>query len=194
MLLTCVDRGRSEALPGMRPPACRLAGHCHTSYSTSRTPASCSSAARRWRRAIAAYLRPPRPGSSRSGSAGSSAPATGSVGWATGRCRTTAVSTTRSRFAECGWIRPRWRPTSPATPAVSAVAVTGVRVADHTVLAAYVVPRQRVGTTELDASIVDYLRTRVPAHLIPSRVRVVPDLVYTASGKVDRHRIKETLP
>jgi nonribosomal peptide synthetase protein VioO len=79
-------------------------------------------------------------------------------------------------------------------PAVGAVAVTGVRVADRTVLTAYVVPRQRARTTELDASIVDYLRTRVPAHLIPSRVRVVPDLVYTASGKVDRHRIKETLP
>ncbi len=79
-------------------------------------------------------------------------------------------------------------------PAVSAVAVTGVRDADRTVLAAYVVPRQRVGTTELDASIVDYLRTRVPAHLIPSRVRVVADLLYTASGKVDRHQFKETLP
>lgn len=79
-------------------------------------------------------------------------------------------------------------------PAVSAVAVTGVRVADHTVLAAYVVPHQRAGTTRLDASIVDYLRSRVPAHLIPSRVRVVPNLVYTASGKVDRRRIKEALP
>jgi non-ribosomal peptide synthetase component F len=78
-------------------------------------------------------------------------------------------------------------------PAVSAVVVTGIRVADHTALAAYIVPRQLVGTAGLDARIVDYLRDRVPAHLIPSRIRVVADLVYTASGKVDRHRLEETV-
>jgi nonribosomal peptide synthetase protein VioO len=50
-----------------------------------------------------------------------------------------------------------------------------------------------VGTAGLDARIVEYLRDRVPAHLIPSRIRVVSDLVYTASGKVDRHRLEETL-
>jgi nonribosomal peptide synthetase protein VioO len=79
-------------------------------------------------------------------------------------------------------------------PAVSAVAVTGVRVADHTVLAAYVVARPPAGGAGLAASIIDYLRGRVPAHLVPSRVRVVADLVYTATGKVDRHRIREALP
>jgi nonribosomal peptide synthetase protein VioO len=78
-------------------------------------------------------------------------------------------------------------------PAVSAVVVTGVRVADHTALAAYIVPRPLVGTAGLDARIIDYLRDRVPAHLIPSRIYVVADLVYTASGKVDRHRIKESV-
>jgi nonribosomal peptide synthetase protein VioO len=78
-------------------------------------------------------------------------------------------------------------------PAVSAVVVTGIRVADHTALAAYIVPRQLVGTAGLDARIVEYLRDRVPAHLIPSRIRVVSDLVYTASGKIDRHRLEETL-
>jgi nonribosomal peptide synthetase protein VioO len=50
-----------------------------------------------------------------------------------------------------------------------------------------------VGTAGLDARIIDYLRDRVPAHLIPSRIYVVADLVYTASGKVDRHRIKESV-
>jgi non-ribosomal peptide synthetase component F len=78
-------------------------------------------------------------------------------------------------------------------PAVSAVLVTGVRVADHTALAAYVVPRPRTGTAGLDSRIVEYLRDRVPAHLIPSRIHVVADLVYTASGKVDRRRTKEAL-
>lgn len=78
-------------------------------------------------------------------------------------------------------------------PAVLAVAVTGVRAADHTALAAYVVARPSVRTTGLEARIINYLRARLPAHLIPSRVRVVADLAYTASGKVDRHRIKEVL-
>jgi acyl-coenzyme A synthetase/AMP-(fatty) acid ligase len=78
-----------------------------------------------------------------------------------------------------------------AHPEVGAVAVTGVRVADHTVLAAYVVPR--AGAPGLGKDILDYLRGRVPAHLIPSRIAIVPELVYTASGKVDRRRTKETL-
>jgi nonribosomal peptide synthetase protein VioO len=74
-------------------------------------------------------------------------------------------------------------------PAVGAVAVTGVGVADHTVLAAFVVSR---GPAEgLPASIVEHLRGRVPAHLIPTRIRVVSDLFYTATGKVDRTRTKE---
>jgi nonribosomal peptide synthetase protein VioO len=81
-----------------------------------------------------------------------------------------------------------------AHPAVSAVAVTGVQVADHTVLAAYVVPRPQTRTAGLDASIVDYLRSRVPAHLIPSRIRLVDHLARTASGKLDRHRMREALP
>lgn len=79
-------------------------------------------------------------------------------------------------------------------PAVSAVAVTGVRVADHTVLAAYVVARPSAGPDGLASSVVDYLRGRVPAHLVPSRIRVVADLAYTPTGKVDRHRLTEALP
>ena len=67
-----------------------------------------------------------------------------------------------------------------------AVAVSGVRVADHTSLIAYVVAQPPTVANGLPASIVDHLRTRVPAHLIPSRIAVVADLVYTASGKVDR--------
>lgn len=79
-------------------------------------------------------------------------------------------------------------------PAVGAVMVTGVRVADRTVLAAYVVPRSPAEGAGLDASILDHLRGRVPNHLIPGRIRLVSDLVYTASGKVDRHRTREMMP
>jgi nonribosomal peptide synthetase protein VioO len=89
-----------------------------------------------------------------------------------------------------------------AHPSVGAVAVTAVRVADHAALAAYVVARptgQGAGLAApgdgagLAASIVAYLRDRVPAHLIPSRITVVADLVYTPSGKVDRNRLEEAL-
>ena len=76
-------------------------------------------------------------------------------------------------------------------PGVRAVLVTGVTVADHTALAAYVVPRCAGGG--LADGIVEHLRDRVPAHLIPSRIHVVADLVYTATGKVDRHQSKERL-
>ncbi len=80
-----------------------------------------------------------------------------------------------------------------AHPAVSEVAVTGFTVADHTALAAYVVPRNGAPAT-LDMEIIEYLRSRVPAHLIPSRIRIVTELVYTASGKVDRRGLKEAHP
>jgi nonribosomal peptide synthetase protein VioO len=78
-------------------------------------------------------------------------------------------------------------------PDVGAVGVTGVRMADHTVLAAYVVPRPSADPSSLAAAIREHLRARVPAHLIPSYIRVVADLVYTASGKVDRRRLEEAL-
>ncbi|GAB1510122.1 amino acid adenylation domain-containing protein [Actinophytocola sp. KF-1] len=67
-------------------------------------------------------------------------------------------------------------------PAVTEAAVAGVRTADHTTLAAYVVVREPVEA----AAVLAELRTRVPAHLVPSRLTVVPALVRTASGKVDR--------
>ncbi|WP_214408853.1 amino acid adenylation domain-containing protein [Sphaerisporangium fuscum] len=76
-------------------------------------------------------------------------------------------------------------------PLVGAVAVTGVKVADHTVLAAYVVPRAPDGADGLGAAITAYLRDRVPAHLVPSRISIVAALAHTPSGKVDRRRIKE---
>jgi nonribosomal peptide synthetase protein VioO len=76
-------------------------------------------------------------------------------------------------------------------PEVAAVAVTGTVMAGRTVLAAYVVARPGTDRDRLAGRIVDYLRERVPTHLIPSRISLVADLVYTATGKVDRNRIKE---
>jgi nonribosomal peptide synthetase protein VioO len=71
-----------------------------------------------------------------------------------------------------------------AHPAVRAVAVVPVATADHTTLTAYVVPA--AATAGLDRDVVAFLRDRAPAHLVPNRVVLVPDLAHTASGKVDR--------
>ncbi|MFG1951997.1 TIGR03086 family metal-binding protein [Micromonospora sp. NPDC048830] len=78
-------------------------------------------------------------------------------------------------------------------PGVAAVMVTGLAVADHTVLAAWVVPRSPTDTAGLAAGIAEHLRGRVPAHLVPSRIRVVPGLVHTPSGKIDRRRTRESM-
>jgi len=88
-------------------------------------------------------------------------------------------------------------------PGVKAVAVAGVTVAERTMLAAYVVPRTADSAGSLDTDLYAYLRARVPSHLVPGRISVVPTLVYTPSGKVDRigshqrhaadHRAKEAI-
>jgi nonribosomal peptide synthetase protein VioO len=69
---------------------------------------------------------------------------------------------------------------------VAVVAVVGVTVADHTTLVAYVVPRPGAEVETLAAELVADLRRRVPAHLVPSQLTVVPELARTPSGKVDR--------
>ncbi|MFF2658903.1 amino acid adenylation domain-containing protein [Kitasatospora sp. NPDC058032] len=71
-------------------------------------------------------------------------------------------------------------------PGVQAVAVTGATVAGRSALVAYVVPRAGTAAGTLDAEVRAHLRDRVPGHLVPSRITVVPELVLTASGKVDR--------
>ncbi|MFE6867155.1 amino acid adenylation domain-containing protein [Kitasatospora sp. NPDC057692] len=71
-------------------------------------------------------------------------------------------------------------------PGVQAVAVTGATVAGRSALVAYVVPRAGAAAATLDAEVRAYLRDRVPGHLVPGRITVVPELVLTASGKVDR--------
>lgn len=73
-----------------------------------------------------------------------------------------------------------------AHPSVNGVAVVGVPLAGHTVLAAYLVPQPGVEAAGLDADVRRFLRERAPAHLIPARISIVSALAYTASGKVDR--------
>ncbi|MFL6112580.1 MAG: amino acid adenylation domain-containing protein, partial [Catenulispora sp.] len=65
-------------------------------------------------------------------------------------------------------------------PAVDAAAVVGTALAGRTALVAYVVARDQ------NDDLLGWLRARVPAHLVPSRLIYVPELEHTASGKADR--------
>ncbi|GHH77298.1 hypothetical protein GCM10018781_50520 [Kitasatospora indigofera] len=71
-------------------------------------------------------------------------------------------------------------------PWIQAAAVVAATLAGRSALVAYVVPRPHARTEALDTEVLAYLRGRVPGHLVPSRITVVPELVLTASGKVDR--------
>ncbi|MFH9349745.1 AMP-binding protein [Kitasatospora sp. NPDC017646] len=71
-------------------------------------------------------------------------------------------------------------------PAVSAAAVTGTTAAGRTILVAYVVARRHAPAGQLDRELLSYLRARLPGHLVPGRITLVPRLVHTPSGKVDR--------
>jgi non-ribosomal peptide synthetase component F len=77
-------------------------------------------------------------------------------------------------------------------PQVAAAAVVGAPVGDHTALVAYVTARGPADPAELAAAVLAHLRAHSPRHLVPARVTVVPELVHTASGKVDRRRTHET--
>ena len=69
-----------------------------------------------------------------------------------------------------------------AHPAVGGAVVVGERLLGHTSLTAYVAP---IGPTT-PAELKRYLRERLPSQFVPSRVKFVAALAYTASGKVDR--------
>ncbi|GAA1162428.1 hypothetical protein GCM10009664_33100 [Kitasatospora gansuensis] len=71
-------------------------------------------------------------------------------------------------------------------PGVQAAAVVGTTLAGRSALVAYIVPRTPATAGTLDTDVRSYLHGRVPGHLVPSRITVVPQLVLTASGKVDR--------
>ncbi|MGW4876064.1 amino acid adenylation domain-containing protein [Streptomyces sp. NPDC004262] len=74
-----------------------------------------------------------------------------------------------------------------AYPAIGAAAVVGTQSAGRTTMAAYLVADAYDDATgTLTQDVLAYLRETVPNHLIPHRLTVVPELLYTASGKVDR--------
>jgi acyl-coenzyme A synthetase/AMP-(fatty) acid ligase len=67
-------------------------------------------------------------------------------------------------------------------PAVAGAVVVGEWLLGRTALTAYVVPAGATTPAELKR----YLRERLPSQFVPSRVKFVAALAYTASGKVDR--------
>jgi nonribosomal peptide synthetase protein VioO len=73
-----------------------------------------------------------------------------------------------------------------AHPDVGAVAVGAVTIAGNPALAAFVVPRPHADRSVLEDGLRSYLETRVPKHLVPSRMSIVDQLPHTATGKIDR--------
>lgn len=74
-----------------------------------------------------------------------------------------------------------------AHPEVGVAVVVGTRVEDRTTVTAYVVPRREgADDAALARQVLRDLRASVPGHLVPHRVTVVPGLVHTAGGKIDR--------
>ncbi|WP_162468211.1 amino acid adenylation domain-containing protein [Streptomyces adustus] len=73
-----------------------------------------------------------------------------------------------------------------AYPSVGAAAVVGTQTAGRTTMAAYLVAGYDHASDTLARDVLAYLHETVPNHLVPHRVTVVPELVYTASGKIDR--------
>lgn len=67
-------------------------------------------------------------------------------------------------------------------PAIAGAVVMGERRLGQMSLTAYVVPALATSPAELKR----YLRERLPSQFVPSRVKFVAALCYTASGKVDR--------
>jgi nonribosomal peptide synthetase protein VioO len=77
-----------------------------------------------------------------------------------------------------------------AHPSVGSVAVAALTVGDHAALAAFVVPRPHAEPATLSAELRSFLQTRVPRHLVPSRISIVDELPQTATGKIDREFIR----
>ncbi|MEV2240999.1 amino acid adenylation domain-containing protein [Micromonospora sp. NPDC049891] len=79
-------------------------------------------------------------------------------------------------------------------PAVSTCVV--LAAGDDTLeraLVAFVVPQRPPGTVD-PAEVVAWVADRLPAYMVPARVRVVEALPLTANGKVDRKRLLESAP
>jgi acetyl-CoA synthetase len=76
-------------------------------------------------------------------------------------------------------------------PAVVMAAAVGVPDPERTeIVVAYVVLRDGAGGDELDAELVERVRQRVGAHLVPRRIVRVAELPMTATGKVMRRELR----
>ncbi len=60
-------------------------------------------------------------------------------------------------------------------------------------LVAFVVPHRPPGTAD-SAELIAWVADRLPAHMVPARLRVVETLPLTGNGKVDRKRLLESAP
>ncbi len=79
-----------------------------------------------------------------------------------------------------------------ACPGVGAAAVVGVADGDGlTRLALFVTAPDEADTEALEARITEHLLGRLAVHKCPRRVRVLEDLPCTATGKVQRFRLRE---
>ncbi|MFG2292838.1 amino acid adenylation domain-containing protein [Streptomyces sp. NPDC048603] len=60
-------------------------------------------------------------------------------------------------------------------------------------LIAFVIPRERTASAD-GAELVAWVAERLPAHMVPARVRIVDTLPLTPNGKVDRARLLASVP
>jgi len=77
-----------------------------------------------------------------------------------------------------------------AHPAVAEVAIIGRSFDGLIRPAAYIVLRQGQGSDELAAALRDFIHDRLPSHKIPAEFHFVPDLPKTATGKIQRFKLR----
>jgi benzoate-CoA ligase family protein len=78
-----------------------------------------------------------------------------------------------------------------AHPAVAEVAIIGRSFDGLIRPAAYIVLRQGQGSDELAAALRDFIHDRLPSHKIPAEFHFVPDLPKTATGKIQRFKLRQ---
>jgi benzoate-CoA ligase len=77
-------------------------------------------------------------------------------------------------------------------PSVAECAVTGVKVWGSVRVGAHVVLRDGVpGSGETVETLRQHVRTRLPAHMVPARITFCRELPKTATGKIQRFRLRE---
>ena len=78
-----------------------------------------------------------------------------------------------------------------AHPAIAEAAIIGRSFDGLVRPVAYIVLREGQGSPELAGALRDFLRDRLPSHKIPAEFHFVPNLPKTATGKIQRFRLRE---